>query len=187
MAVQKQVEKWKSKRWFNIFAPKIFGESVISEIPGADEKSMLGRVIKVNMSWITHKPEHSFITVSMKIDDVNGDAAHTQLMQLEQTYSYIHSLVRRRQSAIYTVDAAKDKNGKDMIIKLLVMTTDKIATPKKTAIRRTISNFVKEYSASHDVDEIVNGLISNSFQQEAAGKILNIAEISKLELKKIEL
>ncbi len=187
MAVLKQVEKWKAKKWYNIFAPKLFGETVISEIPGSDDKGMIGRMIKVNMSWITHKPEHSFITVGMKINSINGEAAHTDLKYLEQTYSYIHSLVRRRQSAIYTVDSLKDKTGKAFVLKLLIMTVNKVATPKKTAIRRVIADFLKEYTAAHDIDEIVNGLISNALQREAASKIFNIAEINKLELKKIEL
>jgi small subunit ribosomal protein S3Ae len=187
MAVQKSVEKWKAKRWFNIYAPAIFGDSVIGEIPGADEKAMIGRVIKVNMSWVTHNPQHSFITVAMKISDANGDAAHTTISSIEQTYSFIHSLVKRGQSAIYTVDNLKDKSGKPFVLKLLIMTSSKIATPKKTAIRGVMSAFLKEYAASMSTEDFVKSTLDTTFQQEAVKRISNIAEISKMELKKIEL
>ncbi len=187
MAVQKAVEKWKAKKWFNIYAPGIFGDVVIGEIPGADEKAMIGRVMKVNMSWVTHKPEHSFITIAMKIIDANGDVAHTSLASMEQTYSYIHSLVKRGQSAIYTKDDLKDKNGKPFTLKLLIMTSNKIATPKKTAIRKAMSDFLKQYAASMDTEAFVKTLLDSRFQQEAEKSIKNIAEVNKLELKKIEI
>ncbi|MEM3839466.1 MAG: hypothetical protein QXF01_02730 [Candidatus Micrarchaeaceae archaeon] len=187
MAVQKSVEKWKTKKWFNIYAPAIFGDVVIGEIPGSDEKSMIGRVIKVNMSWITHKPEHSFITVAMKIIEANGDAAKTSLASLEQTYSFIHSLVKRGQSAIYTVDSLKDKDGRPFVLKLLIMTSYKIATPKKTAIRKTVSQFLNEYSKTIEAESLVKDILDGKLQQEAVKRIANIAEVSKFELKKIEL
>lgn len=185
MAVQKAIERWKTKKWFNIYAPAIFGDVVIGEIPGTDEKAMIGRVIKVNMSWVTHRAEHSFITIAMKIIDANGDVAHTSLSSMEQTYSYIHSLVKRGQSAIYTVDNLKDRDGKAFVLKLLIMTTSKIATPKKTSIRKAMSAFLRDYSASMDTEAFVKSLLDGKFQQEAAKSIMNIAEVNKLELKKI--
>ncbi len=187
MAVQKSVEKWKAKKWFNVYAPEIFGDVVIGEIPGFDEKAMVGRVMRVNMSWVTHKAEHSFITIAMRITSAKGDVAKTSLASMEQTYSYIHSLVKRGQSAIYTVDNLKDKNNKPFILKLLVMTSSKITTPKKTAIRKTLSQFLKDYSSSMDTESFVKSMLDNSFQQEAVKSIANIAEVSKLELKKIVL
>jgi small subunit ribosomal protein S3Ae len=187
MAVQKSVEKWKMKRWFNVYAPALFGDVMIGEIPGTDEKAMPGRVIKVNMSWVTHNPQHSFITIAMKVSDANGDAVRTQLASIEQTYSYIHSLVKRGQSAIYTIDGLRDKNGRDFTLKLLIMTTTKIATPKKTAIRKAMSAFLKEYALTMDTDEFVKSILDSRLQAEAVKRIMNIAEINKLELKMIEL
>ena len=187
MAVQKSVEKWKAKKWFNIYAPEIFGDIVIGEIPATDEKAIIGRVMRVNMSWVTHKAEHSFITIAMRITEANGDVAKTSLASMEQTYSFIHSLVKRGQSAIYTVDNLKDKDGKIFILKLLVMTSNKIATPKKTAIRKVLSKFLKDYAASMDTESFVKSMLDTKFQQEAVNSIANIAEISKLELKKIVL
>ncbi len=187
MAVAKAAERWKQKKWFNLHAPKIFDEAVIGEIPGSDEAVMLGKVIKVNMSWITHRPEHSFVTIALRITDAKGDVAHTDLASIEQTYSYIHSLVKRRQSAIYTVDKLKDKEGKSFILKLLILTANKVATPKKTGIRKIMSEFLAEYSAGTSRDELIKNLLDNKFQSEAVAKITNIAPISRLELKKIVL
>ena len=110
MPGQKSAEKWKSKVWFNVYPPKLLGESAIGEIPANDEKAVMGRMIKVSMSWITHKPEHSFMVVGLRVNNINGNRANTELDSLELTFSYTHSLVKRRSSVIYTVDNVKDKN-----------------------------------------------------------------------------
>ncbi len=180
-------DKWKNKVWFNVYPPKMLGESAIGEIPANDEKGVMGRLIKVSMSWITHRPEHSFMLVGLRVKQVNGNSANTELDYIEQTYSYIHSLVKRHSSAIYTVNKLKDKDGRSFVLKLLAVTADKIRTPKKTAIRKELDSYINEFSASHTADEFLNAILSNAFQGEAVRRVTNIAHLSKLELKKIEM
>jgi len=187
MADKKSADKWKSKVWFNVYPPKLLGESAIGEIPANGEKEVMGRVIKVSMSWITHRPEHSFMLVGLRIKSVTGNTANTEIDYIEQTFSYIHSLIKRHSSAIYTVDNLTDKSGRKFVLKLLAVTADKIRTPKKTAIRKSLADFTKEFSASHTVDELLTSMLDDSFQSEAVRRITNIAHVNKLELKKIEL
>jgi small subunit ribosomal protein S3Ae len=186
MATQKSSEKWKSKVWFNVYPPKLLGESAIGEIPANDEKAIMDRRIKVSMSWITHRPEHSFMLVGLRVNNVSGNSVNTDLDYIEQTFSYIHSLVRRHSSAIYTVDKLKDKNGRGFVLKLIAVTASKIRTPKKTAIRKEIGKFTNEFSAAHTFDELLNAMLDGSFQSEIIRRTLNIARVSKLELKRIE-
>ena len=187
MATQTTVEKWKSKQWFNVYTPKLFGEKVIGEIPAGDEKAVVGRVIKVSLAWITQRPEHSYILIGLKITGSDGNAAHTELSYVEQTYSYIHSLVRRQSSAIYTVDRLKDSTGKGFTLKLLVLTRGKIATPKKTAIRSTISGFVSAYASKLALDDFIREIMDGKFQDEGRKELKNIASVGRLELKRLEL
>lgn len=183
---QKSAEKWKSKLWFNVYPPKLLGDSPIGEIPADDEKDVPGRVMKVSMSWITHKPEHSFTVVGLRVNKVTGNTASTDFRFMEQTFSYIHSLVRRHSSAIYTMDKLTDKDGKKFTLKLLAVTTTKIRTPKKTAIRKAISQLANDYSSTHTVDEVITALLDNTFRGEAVRRVTNIAPLAKFELKKIE-
>src|SRR5271154_5312589 len=178
---QKSAEKWKNKLWFNVYPPVMLSESPIGEIPADDEKNLVGRVMKVSMSWITHRPEHSFMVVGLRIVKVNGNTANTDFRFMEQTFSYIHSLVRRHSSAIYTVDKLTDKNGKKFVLKLLAVTTTHIRTPKKTAIRKAIETFANEYAAGHTVDELMTSLLDNSFRGEVVKRVTNIAQLSKFE------
>ncbi len=183
----KGAEKWKTKKWFNVYPPELLGTNVIGEMPADDDKRMMGRIIESSMSWITNKMEHSFMVVGLKVIEVNGNSAHTELQYLEQTYSYLHSLVKRHSSAIYTVDNLKDSKGRAIILKLLVVTRDKITSPKRKSIRSGLSAFAKEFASSKESSEMIKSIIDGSFQAECIKKVANIAEISKLEIKKIEL
>jgi small subunit ribosomal protein S3Ae len=187
MALGKGVDKWKAKKWFNIYAPELLGGATIGEMPASEEKTAMGRIIKVSMSWITNKPAHSFLVVGLRVVDATGGAAHTELAYIEQTYSYIHSLVRRGNSIIYTVDKLKDKDGRNFVLKLVMTTASKITAEKKKALRKEMESFAREYAESRSVNDVVKEILEGSFHSEGVKRVKNIAEISKLELKRLQL
>ncbi len=187
MATGKGIENWKAKKWLNIYSPEILGNNTIGEMPADEEKDAMGRMIKVNMSWITNNPMHSFMVIGLKVTDVNGNAAHTQLKYLEHTFSYMHSLVKRHGSAIYTIDKANDKNGNNVVVKLLLISNTKLTTKKRMAIRRAVSGFMKEYIAKNENSGIVKDIIEGNLQKEGMNTVHKIANISKLEIKRLEM
>ncbi len=187
MAVNKGIEGWKAKKWFNIQAPEILGSNVIGEMPASEDKIALGRMIKVNMSWITNNPSHSFIVLGLKVTDINGSSAHTQLKYLEQTYSYTHSLVRRHSSTVYTIDKIKDKDGKTLVLKLILTTTRRITTKKRKALRKELAAFAADYVKEKDSGQFIKNVMEGDLQKEAMKRVHNIASIGRLEVKKVEL
>ncbi len=187
MVTQKSQDKWKSKKWYNIYAPKVLGEEIIGEMPAAEDKKALGRVIKVSMSWITKNPSHSLMSVGLRVSRAEGNVAQTELHFMESNYSYIHSLVRRYSSAIYTIDKLKDKDGKPFVLKMLVIASGHLADSKKSGIRKKLSEFVKVYSSEKTTEEIVKAILDGSMQSDGRKMIENIAHVNKFELKKIEL
>ncbi len=187
MATGKGLENWKAKKWLNIYTPELFGKNTIGEMPINDEKNAPGRMIKVSMSWITNNPMHSFMVVGLKINSVNGNAAHTQLKYLEQTFSYLHSFVKRHGSVIYTIDKLTDKNNSGIIIKLIATTNTRITTKKRMAIRKELSNFLKEHVQSTDKETVIKEMVDGSIQKEAIKKVSNITPLTRLEIKRVEL
>ncbi|MDE1856238.1 MAG: hypothetical protein KGH49_03325, partial [Candidatus Micrarchaeota archaeon] len=117
----------------------------------------------------------------------NGNAAQTEINNLEQVYSYTHSLVRRGSSIVYTISKHKDKNGKPVVVKLIGISRYKINTPKKSGIRKALIAFVGEYLSSRTVDELIKSVIEGNFQIEANKVAGTVAPMAKLEVKKIEL
>jgi ribosomal protein S3AE len=187
LAVTKSQEKWKTKKWFNIYTPKVLGEEVIGEMPGDSEANVKDRLIKVSLSWITKNPAHSFMGVGLKVTKAEGSSAHTSLKYIENNYSYIHSLVRRYSTAIYTINKLNDKENKSFVLKLLVITRTRVSTPQKKVIRKILSKFTKEYAASKTREEILKAILDGSMQAEGMKSISKIAHIAKFEIKRVEL
>ncbi len=186
MAVQKGVDKWKEKQWFDVYPPKDIATEIIGSVPSSDEKNMLGREVKVNLSWITNNPNHSFITVGLKVTGVSGNSANTDVSYLAQQYSYLHSFVKRRGDVIYTYDKVKDKDGKEMVLKLLITTRNKIARRAQADMRKAVSVFIADYVPKLGKGEFVKAIISGAFQQEGVKKLAKIVPISRFEIKKAE-
>ncbi len=183
---QKSVDKWKLKKWFEVYPPKVISGEVIGSVPAADDKSMVGRIMKVNLSWITHNPNHSFSVVGLRVTDASGNIANTSIAYLEQQYSYLHSLVRRHSNVVYTHDRVNDKEGKAITFKLLITTQSKVPARTKAVIRKNASAFVAGYAAARSREELLKSLISGELQGEGITKLGESAPISKVEIKRIE-
>jgi small subunit ribosomal protein S3Ae len=186
MAVQKGIDKWKTKRWFTVYAPKIFDEQKICEIPGEDEKAVQGRNIKISLDSLTHKPQHSVSNVIMRIESVNGDSAHTKLVMIEEVYSYIRSLVRRYRSVSSVVVPVKSSGGDSFVIKAMAITKERTAASRLKAIRKLVEERIKEMSAENSSDWIVKSVIDGTMQADIYERANKIAQIGKIEIRKIE-
>jgi len=187
MAVQRGIDKWKTKRWFTVYAPKIFNEEKICEMPAADEKAAMNRKIKVSLDQLTHNPQHAASNVVLKIVDVNGDAAHTRLVMIEQVYSYIRSLVRRYRSVASAVIPISSKDNVKMTVKIIAITRERVTTSRLKAIRKSLFDFITSYSKENDSAAIVSSLIDGSLQAGVGAKVSNITPINKIEIRKLEI
>lgn len=186
MALQKTVDTWKLKKWFTVYAPKEFNEAQIAEMPASDESSVIGRNIRVGLSVITNNPSHAYTEVVLKVTDVNGEAAHTRIVRLEQVYSYIRSLVRRYKSVSDGVFNVSTNDGSKEVAKILIITRGRTAHTKLVGIRKEAKVFVEAYFKEKSLKEAIDSIIEGKFQGELGTKVAHVAPISKIEVKKFE-
>jgi len=187
MPIQKGVDKWKLKKWFLVIAPKMFNEATITEMPATDEKKVVGRNIVIGLDALTGNPAHAYTNATLKIVELNGERAITKLIQLELVASYIKSFVRRYKSTTHLILPVTTKDGKNVVVKLIAVTRTKTATSKLKGMRKEMSEFSKEYFQSNDLDSALKSIIDGNFQTDLGARIKHIAELSKLEVRKLEI
>ncbi len=187
MAMQKKGETWKLKKWFSVYAPKIFNDHMVGEMPANDEASVLGRNIVVGLDTLTKNPSHAYTNVTLKVTDVNGNAAHTKLISISQLYSYTRSLVRRYRSVATLVLPVRTKDGNPMVVKLLVITRARTTHSRIVGIRQEMSTLVANFFKENDSNEAINAVIEGKFQAELATKLRHIAPLNKIEVKTLEI
>jgi len=186
LALQK-TDTWRLKKWFTVYAPKVFNEVQIGEMPASDEKSALNRTIKVPLSTLTKNPAHAYSNVFLKVSDVNGDAAHTNILRIEQSHGYIRSLVRRYRGVADSVVSTTTKEGKGVVFKIIVITRNRVAHSKTTGIRKELTEYVRAYAKENELNALINAVIEGKLQAEITARIKKIALISKVEVKKLEI
>ncbi len=174
------------KKWFTVYAPKLFNEAQICEMPGNDDSAVIGRNIKVGLNTLTKNQAHAYTNATLKVTDVNGEAAHTKLVMLEELYSYVRSLVRRYKSIATLVKPVTTKDNVNMVAKMLVVTHGRVTHSKITGLRAETGDFVAGYFAANDADSVINAILEGKMQAELASKLRHITPVSKVEVRKLE-
>ncbi len=187
MATQKGIENWKIKKWFTVYAPKVFGDVAIGEMPGKDEKAVIGRNITVSLDSLTHNPQNANVNLVLKVSGVEGDKATTKLMSMELLFSFIRTLVRRYKSVSMAVIRARTKDGIDVAVKPMAITIQRSTASRLDGMRAEMVEFVRGYVEENDADSIVKAVMEGALQQEIHAKLEHIAPISKAEIRKLEL
>lgn len=187
MATQKTTEKWKLKKWFSVYAPKIFNEVVIAEIPANDEKGLVGKNLKVSLDSLTHNPQNSYTNIYFKITGVDGSKVKTRIVKIEILFSYLRSLVRRYRSISSSVLKASSKDNVSIIVKPVVITAKKETHSRISGIRKEMNQFLEGYISENNYDEIIGSVIDGKLQAQIYNKINHIAKLSKVEIRKLEI
>jgi small subunit ribosomal protein S3Ae len=187
MAIQKKgSENWKMKKWFSVYAPKVFNDALVGEMPGNDEKSVIGRNIVVGLDSLTKNPSNAYAAVTLKVIDVNGSAAHTKLVSISQLYSYIRSLVRRYRSVASSVLPVVTKDGTNMVVKMLVITKARTTHSRITGIREEMNAHTAKFFSENDANAAITAVVDGKFQAELGAKLRHITPLNKVEVKTLE-
>lgn len=187
MALQKKSENWKLKKWFAVYAPKVFNDALVGEMPANDDKAVLGRNIVVGLDSLTRNPSNAYATATLKVIDVNGNAAHTKLVSISQLYSYIRSLVRRYRSVASIVLPVKSNDGVDMVVKILVITRARTTHSRIVGIRKEMIVLAANFFKENDSNTAITAVIEGRFQAELAAKLKHITPLNKIEVKTLEI
>ncbi|WP_338601172.1 30S ribosomal protein S3ae [Sulfolobus tengchongensis] len=183
-------DKWKMKRWYNIIAPKVFGEVPLGSTPAYDVNQTIGRRVETTLYDLTGDFSQVYVHLYFKIIENNGDRLVTRFAGHELSRDYLRSLIRRKSSKINSIIDVTTKDGYVIRVKGLVLTTYKCHQSQKTAIRKIINDIVSkkasELTFDDFVQEVVFGRLANEIF-EAAKKIypLRKAEIEKTKVLKV--
>jgi len=187
MAKRRVTKKKVGKTWFKIVAPKVLNENEIGETLAADGKSLIGKVINMYLSDITGDVTKHYIKVKLKIKEVDGDKALTEIYGYEIAKPYLQRMIRRRMSKVDAVVDMFLKDGKGVRIKGVLTTAHRTNVSKKTALLHAFEDEIKKRFGEFDLGGLVVALSTSKPQKEMAKKLSKIYPIRYLEIRKIEM
>ncbi len=181
-SAKRTVDKWKRKKWFKVIAPKEFDNKELAETPAEKEKTVMGRTIKANLGDLTGERQKRHITVKFKVFEVQGQMAHTQLVEHVVTPGYVIRLVRRRSSKIEAVQTVTTKDGKKMKIKTIALSQKKLDKRQETAIRKGLIDGIEKSAAEKDFSPFIQLVVFGVLASKMFKDLKKIAPLKRVEI-----
>jgi small subunit ribosomal protein S3Ae len=179
-------DPWALKRWFSVHAPSYLGGVFIAEVPAAEPQKLLMRTLEVSLYDLTKDISHLPIKLKFQIHKVDGLQAFTRFKGLELTRDYLRSLVRKGTSKVAAVAEVKTRDGWVMRVTVLAVTTHRIGTAQKSAMRKRMIETLMKKASEMDIGQFLKEALEGVMAADlfVAGK--KIAPLRKVELAKIK-
>ncbi len=189
MAVKKRkkTDTWKKKEKYTIYSPKSFEEKAVGITVADDEKKLIGRIYRCPLKEITNNLSHQFVKLTLRIKEVKGKSAYTQLEGFELSEEYLRRNVRRRRSMVKLVKNAETKDGKKIRVTVYTFTARRIETSKKSAIRKIMEEFVENKAKEENFDAFIQKCVFGTYAGELFKEVKKIVPIKRIEFGKCKL
>lgn len=180
-------DKWKLKKWYEVIAPKVFGEVVLGTTPADDPLKLIGRVMEVTLYDITGDLTQVHVHLYFQIIEVKDNKAYTRFKGHELSRDYMKSLIRRKSSKIQGIFDVVTKDGYKLRITAVTLTSYRCKTSQKKAIRKIMRDIIANGAKEMTLDELIQAMIFGKFSQEIAEAARKIYPIRKVEIYKSKL
>jgi len=183
----KGADKWKSKKWYTIIAPKMFDLRELGETPAQKPKLLEGRVIEKSLDSLSGQRKLRHVTLKFKVTNVQELKAHTELVSLEIKQPYISRLVRRRRSKISTVLKVFTKDGKTVRVTAMAICTVKLKRTKETEIRKLMEESIAQAASQQVYDRFMHEAAFSVIATNLLKQLKDIAKFKRIEIVKAKL
>ena len=180
-AARKQRDKWKSKRWFTIRAPRHpWSFRVIGETIAEDEEQLIGRHYEMVQNELDGDFSKMHVKVQFRISGVVGADALTEYIGHEFLKDHIRRQVRRDRGKIDdTVDVVTE-DGFYIRVKPLMISRHRIKGSQKQQMRTLARDIILKAGATSTWVDFQKATLDGTLEaqiREAASKIQPIRDV----------
>ena len=183
---RKVKDKWKSKEWYKLHAPRMFNEAEIGETPSADPAFILGRTVEVTVQELTGDYSKMNIKLKFKVADVDGYDAKTVFVGHELTSEYVRRLTRRKKTKTDHVVDVTTKDGFVLRVKPMSIADRRIQSSQEDAMRRILAETLIQMGKDNNLSDLIKAVISGDMSKDLAKACRVIIPIKRIEIRKTE-
>ncbi len=167
---RRTVDTWKTKRWYRIVSPPMFGEKDIGMTPANKPEKVIGRTVDVDMYSLTGKRDLQHIKIKFKIKGLNGETAVTTPIGHEMQRAYIGRVTRRMHTIVTTIPTVMTKDGYKVQLTAIALSRRKAQSSQKEAIRKLMNEKIAEAAGKNFekfFHDIIYGQLAGDIYKEA--------------------
>lgn len=185
--IRKAKSRWRSKKWYTIYAPDMFGKAEVGITPGRVPEIVVGRNLEPSLHDITGDFSKSHIKVKLKINDVTGNNANTGFLGHRLTSDYIRRLTKRRRSKIDAIFDVITKDGAKLKVKIIATAGYRIQTSQKSALQKKTEETVKKIAADKILSEFVKMMLYGKISKKIFYACKKLYPLKRIEFRRSEL
>jgi small subunit ribosomal protein S3Ae len=188
MAVRKKPTE-KHKEWYKVLAPEKYDSKELGEVVASDGKLLINRIIPVSLGDLTGKYSQSalYTTLNFRVKEVLGKAVHTELIGHSLAPSYMRTFIRRRRTVLHSVVDVNTKDDKEVRLKLVSVTRDKISQTQRTNLRRAIEAEVLVAAGEFSYYELMDEIMYGRLATRVFNKAKEVTPMGRIEFRRSEL
>ncbi len=186
MAVKKKKQKIKviKKEWYQVKAPKQFGNAIIGEISASEPEKLIGRRVDLPLSELTRNVRLHGIHVKLKIHDVSTKNAITFVEDYEILPAMLRRYVRRRRTRIDDSFVVQTKDGVNVRVKPIIVTAFKSKGDVNKSIKNKARELIYKAIKESSYDDFVSAVINHKLQAELIKELSKVYPIKYFEIRK---
>jgi len=185
MATKKKVTttKVKKKKWYPILASKNFNEQLLGESYVSDPEQLSNKFVNINLSTLTGNFRDQNLNLTFKVFSIVESKARTVLIRYTMLPSFLKRFVRRDKSKVTDSFIVKDKTGKRIRVKPLIITHNLAAKSQQTQLRKLVKDFTKKYLQKITFDDFIAELMKKMFQKNLRNVLKKVTPIKFAEIR----
>jgi len=180
-------DKWRLKEWYTIIAPPVFGEATLGTTPADDPLKLIGRVIETTLYDLTGDFTLLHVRLHFQIIKVVGKKCITRFKGHELARDYVKSLIRRRSSKVQGIFNVVTKDGYELRITAMALTSYRAKTSQKRAIRKIMQDIITKRAAEMTLNELIQAMVFGKLSTEIFNEAKKIYPLRKVEIAKSKL
>jgi len=183
----KDVSKWKKKKWYPIIAPEVFNKQFLGETSTFEPSKVVGKAIKVNLMTLTGEVKNQNVNIRLKVTDVKEGQGHAEIVGYTLSPSFIKRIVRRRHSRIDATFNLATKDNKQLVMKPLFITRSRANKSEITRLRNVAMENLKKMAQSRSYDEMIRSMIHYKLQLDMRRSLSKLFPLKTFEIKQMNL
>jgi len=165
-AARKQKDKWKSKRWYTIRAPRTpWNFQVIGETLGETPDHLIGRIYELTQHEADGNFSRMHVKLRFRVVEVVANDAITEFIGLEMMNDHVRRQVRRYRGKVDDVVDCVTLDGYYVRIKPMLVTSRRVKSSQKNEMRRLAHEILLQFSARSTWVDVQKAMLSDEMEE----------------------
>ena len=187
-AARKQRDKWKTKRWYTIRAPRHpWDFKPIGETIGESDDHIIGRVYEMTQQEFDGNFSKMHVVMRFRVSECVGQDALTTFIGHHHQTDHTRRQIRRYRGKVDDVVDVVTTDGYLVRMKPLIITQQRVQTSVKQDMRSRTRDIIISFAAKNTYSDVQRALLDGKLEEEIEKGVKSIYPVRSVAIRKSQL